>query len=177
MIYYAGIGSRKTPPLVLDRMKEIAYLLAKRGVILRSGGADGADMAFEEGCTMAKGKKEIFLPWKGFNKNQSPLYDIPRDAYIIAQKFHPAWDKLTDHIKKLMARNTQQICGKNLDQPCDFVICYTNDGCTSGSTRTYKTGGTGQAIAIASSIGIPIINLFNGDAEIQLNKIMDLFDE
>lgn len=173
---YAGIGSRETPPDIYQRMIEIAEHLAKRGFTLRSGGAPGADTAFEIGCDNANGKKEIFLPWKYFNKNNSSLYEIPKGAYTIAQKFHPAWFKLKPAAHKLMARNTQQICGKNLDSPTEFVICWTSDGCTNSSTRTYKTGGTGQAISIASNLGIPVINLFNKDAEKLLSEILQVYD-
>jgi hypothetical protein len=172
MIFYAGIGSRETPKDVILRMTELGMMFAKMGFTLRSGGAGGADSAFEIGCDKANGLKEIFLPWKGFNKNISPHYDIPDKAYIVAQKFHPAWGKLSPAAKKLMARNTQQICGKNLDSPSDFIVCWTNDGCTSSSTRTYKTGGTGQAIDIASNLGIPVINLFNDDAETKLSELL-----
>ena len=51
---YAGIGSRKTPPHVLAAMTQIAEALAERGYILRSGGAGGADSAFEKGAGSAK---------------------------------------------------------------------------------------------------------------------------
>ena len=74
VIYYAGIGSRSTPDNVLGIMEKLGIVLAKKGFILRSGGADGADKAFEKGCDLASGQKEIYLPWKGFNGNNSSLY-------------------------------------------------------------------------------------------------------
>ena len=48
--YYAGIGSRNTPKEVLDVFESIGKYLALQGFVLRSGGADGADRAFERGC-------------------------------------------------------------------------------------------------------------------------------
>lgn len=172
MIYYAGIGSRETPDLVRQRIMKIAGQFADMGFTLRSGGVGGADSAFELGCIQHKGPMEIFLPWKNFNGNTSPYYEVPDSAYRVAEKYHPAWINLSPAVKKLLARNTQQICGRNLDSPSDFVVCWTPDGCTSGSTRTYKTGGTGQAIAIASDLGIPVINLFNENAEQQLQNLL-----
>ena len=66
-------------------------------------GPSGADAAFEGGCDQAQGRKEIFLPWKNFNANRSPLFlclpqfdgvseiDIllVRRAIELALKIHP----------------------------------------------------------------------------------------
>lgn len=38
---FTGIGSRSTPPEILEKMKAIAKFLSERGYTLRSGGADG----------------------------------------------------------------------------------------------------------------------------------------
>lgn len=162
MKYYLGIGSRKTPEQIKLIIQKIAWHLADDGWILRSGGADGADLAFEYGA--GDGAKEIFLPWKGFNKNPSPLYKIPEQAFEISALHHPGWRHLKPPVKNLMARNAQQVLGKNLDTPVEFVICWTPDGCTKGKDRTKATGGTGQAIAIASSLNIPVFNLKNANA-------------
>lgn len=59
-MYYAGIGSRETPTFVLEAFKQIGEELAKLGVILRSGGASGADSAFEEGCDRVNGERDIY---------------------------------------------------------------------------------------------------------------------
>ena len=73
-MWYAGIGSRKAPKEAIDRMAELAEELAGKGYTLRSGGAGGADKAFEKGCDAVDGKKEIYLPWEGFNGSKSELY-------------------------------------------------------------------------------------------------------
>ncbi len=177
MKYYAGIGSRETPDDVLELMKHLASELANAGYTLRSGGADGADTAFEVGCKEAKGNMEIFLPWKGFNKNPSPHYDIPKDAYTLAQKFHPAWFRLSPAAQKLMARNIQQVLGKDLNTPSLFVICYTKDGCINEKTRTKETGGTGQAIALASSLDIPVFNLQRPLHDQMLEEFVESLDQ
>lgn len=44
---YAGIGSRETPLSMLKTMTKVADMLAKKGYTLNSGGAIGADVAFE----------------------------------------------------------------------------------------------------------------------------------
>jgi hypothetical protein len=48
--YYAGIGSRETPSDVCSQMTELAKQLDAENWILRSGGAKGADSAFENGA-------------------------------------------------------------------------------------------------------------------------------
>lgn len=44
---WTGIGSRETPLALLSKMTEVAEFLGKAGYVLHSGGAIGADMAFE----------------------------------------------------------------------------------------------------------------------------------
>lgn len=157
-MYYAGIGSRKTPGHILQDMIEIARLLASQQYILRSGGADGADSAFEKGCKLENGEMEIYLPWKKFNGNCSNLVVESEKAFEIAGQFHPKFKYLKPPAKKLMARNSHQIFGKDLKTPSCFVVCYSEG-----------SGGTEQAIRIAKHFNIPIYNLF----EMERNKIIE----
>lgn len=156
---YAGVGSRETPPEILEQMKLLAVHFASLGLTLRSGGASGADSAFEFGCDQASGKKEIFLPWKGFNSNPSQLFTIPDQAFEIAKEHHPAWHGCKMPTRKLHSRNAQQVLGQNLDTPAKFIVCWTSDGAEKRTSS--KTGGTGQAIRIASAYKVPVFNLYN----------------
>ena len=141
---YTGVGSRKTPPEVMEQITGIAQWLSQKGMTLRSGGADGADTAFESGSMSS----DVFT------------HDLSTEAAeAIAARFHPAWNKLGDRAKKLHGRNAFQVLGGQLDKPSDFVICWTPDGCVTHSQRSIKTGGTGTAISIATFYGIPVFNL------------------
>jgi len=178
MLYYTGIGSRKTPRDILEQMNEIAMLLADRNWILRSGGAPGADTAFESGCSVVKGKKEIFLPWKNFNNNNSNLYNVSQTAEAVSCKiwnetFPDSWKHIRRPVQLLMSRNVHQILGEKLKEPSSFVICWTPDGVETQQKRSGKTGGTGQAIALANNIGIPVFNLFNAPALEKLFKFIE----
>lgn len=165
--FYTGIGSRRTPKDILRYMKTFAVFLGTKGVILRSGGADGADTAFEIGCSYVNGKKEIYLPWKNFNNNKSKFYNISNEAMKIAEKFHPAWNKLSDGARKLHSRNVYQILGYDLNTPTNLVICWS-DG----------SGGTEQALRIAKHWKIKIYNLFNNDDLYNLEQYLKfLFKE
>lgn len=163
-IFYAGIGSRGTPLGVLQLMRELAVRLAQLGLTLRSGAAEGADLAFESGCEFVGGSAEICLPWLGFNGHE-PTKLLPGDAHFRqAAEVHPYWSRLSDGAKALHARNTIQVLGLGLNQPVSFVLCWTADGCESERERTPDTGGTGTAIVLADRRGIPVFNLANADA-------------
>ena len=151
---YAGIGSRQTPQNVCDFMTQLAVALEKMGYVLHSGGADGADTAFAR--KVKSEHKKIYYAIRG---EKSP------EAQKIALDFHPNPYALKQHKNQralyLMARNSFQVLGDDLKTPVDFVICWTEDGCESYETRTRDTGGTGQAIELASRHNIPVINLKN----------------
>jgi hypothetical protein len=154
---YAGIGSRKM-------MELIAFGLGRQGFTCRTGGADGADRAFLKGSKEAffrrgSARPELFLPWPGFNGQHSSFSIPPTAAHVIARQHHPGYDRMTQAVQKLMARNAQQVQGRDLKCNSKFVICWTPDGCIDSETRTKKTGGTGQAIGHAASLGIPVFNL------------------
>lgn len=159
--YYTGIGSRQTPPDILKIMTRIAENLELSGLILRSGGADGADSAFEAGVS-EEDHKEIYLPWKGFNGSKSSRYGVTQDALIMARHYHPAWHRCSNTARKFHARNCYQILGRDLHTPSKFVLCWTPNG--------QPVGGTGQALRIASDLDIPIINMGAEDW-------MDWYDE
>jgi len=161
---YAGIGSRETPKEVLDQMTELAKELESRGYTLRSGGAQGADTAFEKGVS---NKKEIF---PGGQKAGERELKIAREIHPNPQALDNS--KNPAFVWNLMARNTNQVFGKNLDVPVDFVIAWTQDALTDYTKRSIKSGGTGQAIDMASRKGIPVINLANPNWRQELDRVL-----
>lgn len=167
---YVGIGSRQTSAPILRHMTLIAKAMAEEGYTLRSGGANGADVAFELGCDQADGSKEIYLPWPAFNGSSSALYHPSEDAFDLAQQFHPNWRALSEGGRKLMARNAHQLFGKDLNDLTDLVICWTLGG--------HVVGGTGQTIRMAQAFKIPVINLgtMNGDLFLSVKAINSVID-
>lgn len=179
MKFYAGIGSRETPSHILTLMCDLGRKLALDGWTLRSGHADGADQAFEKGADLARGKKQIWLPWDGFNG--APRYEetngwthrvarLGGEDEEIAAAHHPAWNRCSRAARLLHTRNVGQILGSQIvhygsvndpdpeitvsrEPVTQFVVCWTKDGRASG--------GTGQAIRLAQAFGIPVHNLFN----------------
>ena len=156
--YFAGIGARKAPKEIIEFIEDnIAKSEDLEPYVLRSGAANGCDIAFEKGFG---GKKEIYIPWNGFNcrssikernvTNTSNMM-MYKQAESIAVSVIPHWDKLSDAAKKLQVRNVFIVLGRDLKTPVEFIMCWTRDGLV--------TGGTGNAIKVGRKYNIPVYNL------------------
>lgn len=169
---YTGVGSREIPRDKYDILADYAEALALAGYTARSGAADGADSAIEEGADRGNGTKEIYLPWRGFNDSKSALCGVASDALKIAATVHPAWAALSDAAKKLHGRNVYQVLGRNLSEPSDFVLCWTKDGLELEKNRTSKSGGTATAIVLGLRNNIPVFNLGAAGSLARLNAFL-----
>lgn len=184
---FSGIGSRETPADVCRDMTSISAALARRGFTLRSGGAGGADLACEE--KVADDRKEIFLPWKGFNGSTSRFYPAPvSDAAIAAaaQRMSATFDpaKILDFDGA--SADPVDVAGRALLIARHFHPAW--DRCSPGAQKLHTrnvpqvlgqtlsspvrfvlcwtkdgraSGGTGQALRIAGHLGIRVLNLHN----------------
>lgn len=148
MMFYTGVGSRETPKTVQAAMTRIATRLQSEGYVLRSGAAEGADSAFEQG---AGDSKIIYLPWRRFRDHPSPYHSVSEKAMEIASRYHPAWQLCNRYARLCHGRNVYQVLGLELDRKSAFVICWTRGG--------KATGGTATAIRIAEAHAIPVYNL------------------
>ena len=153
---YAGIGARATPPAVLERMTTMATWLARRGWYLRTGGARGADDAFTSGAPRTR--RVIFLPWpryNGWSGDECRIMSSDRlDALApIAAALHPAWNRCSPAVRKLHARNAAILLGPDPGRPVPVraAVCWTEGG--------RAQGGTGMAIRIAQTHGIPVLDM------------------
>lgn len=176
--YYSGIGSRETPEHILTIMHHIGAYLSSEDWTLRSGAASGADASFEEGANREKTKPEIYLPWEGFNFSKSPLhpknYPFTEQEQQFTAQFHPAWRKCSPSARLLHQRNTRIMVGMEAlhgedVQASKFVVCWTENG--------QLKGGTAQALRIATSYNIPIINLGLAQSPQELETLVLKVDE
>lgn len=139
--YYAGIGSRETPADILKYMTDVAIRLAKLGFILRSGGAKGADKAFEAGA----GKAKSIL--KANRATASAIRE--------ASRFHPKWSMCDSYAQRLHGRNVMIILGEDdladEEQWVQFVISWTDPNIARGGTKL--------GMAVAKDREIPVFNL------------------
>jgi len=144
--WYAGVGSRKTPLNIQERMRNYAKKMAEEGWVLRSGGAIGADTAFATGAVRAGGLAEIFTP-----------DEATEEAIELASKFHPAWHKCSPWVRKAHGRNAMVVLGYSLKAYCKHVVLWapTERMMLSGEVINVM-GGTGMAFRIAKAYDIPV---------------------
>lgn len=176
MIYipYAGVGSRRTPVKKFKLLNNIGKRLDLRGLTLRSGGANGADKEFER---LVRRSKEIYRPANHVGRlphgHLIVKGEIYREARKIAAANHPFWGKMSPEAKELHTRNVFQVLGGDLESYSLFVLCWTLDGADGINIPTSAdTGGTGTAIRIANSFGIPVINLNTPNGAKRLQDIL-----
>lgn len=173
---YTGIGHRTTPEEYLRKMFEISQELFLEGFTLRSGGAVGADAAFQLGVQQLALKDEldaaeIYIPWESFKtEGLVDWWNIVMSEHQfekcseIARQIHPCWDRLKYGVKKLHARNVLQVLGHDLNEPSKFVLYFAEE------VNYDVRGGTATAVNLAREFGIPTIN-------IQFSNWRDIFEE
>jgi len=142
---YTGVGSHVgTPPSILRGIVIIAGALEDIGYICRTGDAPECDKAFRTGV-----------------KNESNIEVYPRgvgtrESIALALRLHPNPEAARKYIDYL-GRNPMQVCGKAMDDPSKFLVCWTPDGRT--------VGGTGLTMRVAEHFHVPIMNLFQYSTE------------
>lgn len=177
---YAGIGSRKatSTKMVEPMMRECVEHLNAYGAICRSGGAEGPD----EWCETSSTDVERYLPFAKFRIDeikQTPYirtiktWELPK---AIQEKAMQMAIEVAPHLKfarygaRIMhGRNPFQIFGEHLNDPVDFVLCWTKHGKIEGGTAT--------AINIALKNNIPVFNLGSGDGLIRFKQFMKKYTQ
>jgi len=138
---------------------DLAHLLREHCLKLRSGGAEGADTAFEVG---SRREKEIYINENGSRGKYHNGFNIALDrlpnevqehCYRKASEVHPGWERCDDWAKSMHARNILQIEGLN-GIHTDFVVYWTEY-----DKDFLPKGGTATAVKYAVSLGIPTFNL------------------
>lgn len=159
--FYAGIGSRETPLPIQQKMFELGKVLAQSGWILRSGGAQGADTAFEKGCdSVNKDLKEIF---KADDAEEWAFEEVLKFIPANRPPFH-TWKPYT---QALVARDMMQVKGRHQEALVKFVACWTLANLNDG-------GGTGYAMRCGDYYNIPI---FNFQEEGVIENLMDFLEQ
>lgn len=179
MIYYSGIGSRETPNEILDDMFVLGVWFAELGYTLRSGNANGADVAFGRGCDYVDGNSEIYLPYDNFNggcrnsihvKNSKLL----KRASTIMKSLKSQMYTWNSRNTPYHQRNVFQVIGVNLNTQSSFVVCYTDTGAETEKQVIERndTSGTSTAITLADRLSIPVVNMYNKDWLSRIENIL-----
>ncbi len=171
---YAGIGSRRSDVSALQAITKISKTLGDMGYYVRTGAADGCDMAFAMGNPS---RVIYYLPWAKYQRDfinkvsgMNPIIGCTEPSPIAieqASNIHPNWSACGPGAQKLHGRNCHIINGASLNSPVDFVIAHTPDG--------LNTGGTSLGINYASSLGIPVFNI-GIDKDIIVDDVIDWVD-
>lgn len=189
--YYSGVGSRETPLYILYMMSELAMIFEKKGYVLRSGCALGADAAFEDVLTNPSQNAEIYVPNMGFPIKMGTFF---KNHYIIPEKkfgtgfnglynqatrlihrhdIHKAWQNCPAYVMKLHNRNMFQVLGIDLKTKSLFNVCYTSGGEVKYEDTNIHTGGTGTAINASDIFNVPVFNLSVDDHYKRLSLFID----
>lgn len=182
---YAGIGSRETPDEIQDVMTRVARHLATRAFTLQSGGAVGADRAFERG---ADEQKTIFYG-NARHQGVNGYENVPTGNGHVLIEDGPLAERAAAYVRyglndnqhwrnierkpftrNLMRRNAFQVLGADLRTPVDLVICYAP---YDGDPVLDARGGTRAAVLLANRLEIPIYNLAAPNAIERLAKYLD----
>lgn len=149
--FYTGVGSRETPHDVLQLMTYTAKKIDELGYTLRSGGARGADYAFESASNnhaiYSVSKKHIPISGKpNIIPNLEPYRELVSECCLHYKKIK------NQYVKDLHTRNICQVIGHDPLEiiKSDFLICYTFNG--------EYIGGTTTAIRCAERFDIPVFN-------------------
>lgn len=163
MKYYTGIGSQTITEEESVLITSIGEVMARKGYILKSGAARGADEAFQLGaCNVNPSMTDILLPWGSFkDRLQSSFeginYRVPTAGefrvareYLVAECIIPWFDSMKPANKKFHGRNYYQVMGM---VNTSVVIYCANEA------NSEVSGGTRTAVMIARELGIPTYNL------------------
>lgn len=175
--YYTIVGHREIPDDVWELLFRIARINAVNNMVMRSGSADGADMAGEVGALSVGGEIEAYIPWKHFNKvpddsNHIVATNLPnfKQARELAKDIHPAWENCSKSSKLLHSRNIYQILGQDLMTPSEFVILYAKP------EGNGVAGGTNTAYRLAKRFDIPCYNIYNEETFNELHREVSLWE-
>lgn len=163
------LGNKEAPPSVIQTMVEDAKYLESKGITIRVGGDGPIDEAVEK----AVSKKELILPWKGFNEKDSPYTWAIERAHHIAKMFHSAYDNLPKGVKSILAGKARLVMGHKMMSPATIVLVWTEDGAESFREVTAKTSFAGHPIKIACAAGIRVINYGKPDASSRVRHFVE----
>lgn len=163
---------RDFPEEIKQKLVSIASKFINKGYTVRYNGDDknlhNSIHAFSSKLT------EAYVPWKGFEEIDSKLSWNTKTANHIAQENFPAWDKIPNLVKAMMARNVRLIFGSRNNSPTKVVITWSPDGATRYPEVTRDTGRSSFIISVASKYTFPVINIQKEGAEEAMEKAFGL---
>ncbi len=159
----ACVGSREISKEMAEFMCKLGEFIVSRGDYVSSGNCAGSDFSYAHGANKINPRNVIlYLPWAKYNREfivdgNRFTCNIKPEWEVLAEKFHPAWPKLSQGVKKLMARNI------GIVYKADKLLAYLNH-------KKSGFGGTGQAWRYAEYLNLPRLDL----SQIDINNKEDV---
>ena len=172
---YVPVGiyiDREFPTEVKQNLIRLASRLINKNVVVRYN-ADDIDVHGPI-SQLSNKKTEAFTPWKNFNNIESKHYYNTETAKHVASTNFAGWDKVPDAVKAMLARNVRIVFGDKNRSVVLCLITWSPDGASRAAEVTKDTGRSGTIIKLASTYGIPVINLAKPNAEAILEKTFNL---
>ena len=159
LLRIACVGSRETPPDVLQVMERLGGAIVRARLVLVSGNAPKADQAWARGANAVNAHRvELCLPWAEFEAQSQRMENTIRvlsapvtarhQRYVqIAQTVHGrGWGALSPGTQRLFARNAMIVEG------AIAAVGWSNPDKVSG-------GGTGMAFRVARFLKVPVFDM------------------
>lgn len=170
-LVYTGVGSRRATQEALALASKLAFCLTHHGLTLRSGGAAGMDIAFEAGCRARMADYDRAIRRTGLLEVYRPDDAQPWCYEEVKKHLDPgvSLKGMRPFVAGLLARNMQQVLGRDGKHPSMFVLYWTP--VPDGTSR--DAGGTRYAVRCAKAHGIPTLNLLDQSFEAALDWASD----
>lgn len=168
---YVPVGiyiDRDFPTEVKQNLIRLAGRLLNKNIVVRYN-ADDMDVHTPI-SELSRKKTEAFTPWKNFNNIESKHSYNTETAKHIASTNFAGWDKVPDAVKAMLARNVRIVFGDKNRSVVLCLITWSPDGANRAAEVTKDTGRSGSIIKLASTYGIPVINIAKPNAEAILEK-------
>lgn len=163
---------RDFPLEVKEKLYTLASKLIAKGYTIRINGDDKEYT--EKFMKLSDTHVEVYIPWKGFNNIESKHYYSNLTAKEIARKFFPGWEKITDSVKSLLARNVRMLFGDKNNSISMCLITWSEKGESRVAELTKDTGKAYFIIKVAATYGFPVVNIGKSGVENVLEKVFGI---
>lgn len=163
-------GNFNAPEQLIPVIREMADLLKQHGFAIRSSGMNGFPKMVSDNVQGI----EFHIPWKEFGQIQNPKsYFNSDECKEFAKRYLPDWAGLKDSHQAFFCKNARLVLGKDLKQPAQISIIWSDDGVEGPTTRTQTSMHAGHIACISKAMHIPVINISNPDAVQRLRRFLE----
>lgn len=162
-------GNQNPPEQLRETVRRLGQLLTEHGFTIRTGCMDGMEKMVMETLPSV----ELHIPWKGFNQIQQAHSTFNTDEVKeFTKRYLPDWGTIKEVIQAFYCKDTRLVLGKNLKEPAQVSIIWSEDGIESPAVRTSRSGHAGMIATLSRAMSIPVFNLNNPDAETRLRQFL-----